>query len=358
MDLGPDADVWQLFAAEECSSPVEAPAVDLCDYCGATDIAQEDGHWVCRACSSLVSQVIDAAPEWRSFGSGEDGARTTERMRCAPPYTAHDGNILPTSLGSRMWCGGRAAASTTQRAVQRYHMWNAMSYRERALFSVFDQLAVNAAQSGITPCIVTDAKVIYKRFMDARAVCRVGRQALIASSMYLACKANGVPRSVKEIASIVCVDSSDITKGCRIFQEMAVQDQQGVKAAGTHTSTPEDFVGRFCSRLSQDDAFRDLCRHVVRRVDEYGVIRDGMPTTIVAGVMQLCNVALGLGLSRQQLSDACHISAATIGKCYKRLSRHQDLLLPPDMDTFKVKAVRVYAQTGPTSPTSCEKASL
>jgi transcription initiation factor TFIIIB Brf1 subunit/transcription initiation factor TFIIB len=65
---------------------------------------------------------------------------------------------------------------------------------------------------------------------------------MMAPSFYVACKSNGVPRSVNEIAAMFNVRDTVMRKGCSLFQASVHMDDM-------ESSAPSDFVGRFCSRL-------------------------------------------------------------------------------------------------------------
>ena len=205
--------------------------------------------------------------------------------------------------------------------VQKYQIWNSLTYRERTLCGVFDTLAVNAAQHGIAPCILEEAKALYKRLADAKISRGENRTALIASSLYLSCKSNHVPRSVKEIAAMFDIRVAAMTKGCRIFQQ-AVQLQ-------LDSSAPSDFVGRFCSRLGVDAAATDFARRIVHRADELGILSEATPPSVVSGAIMMANVELGVGITRKDLAEACMVSPATVVKCYKRLVEVREHLMTP-----------------------------
>jgi transcription initiation factor TFIIB len=224
-------------------------------------------------------------------------------------------------MGSMLRSTGRE--SQTMRIVQRYQFWNSMSYKERTLYAVFDQLSSNAANHGIPSCIIEEAKVLYKRMTELKVSRGENRQALIAASVYISCKTNQVPRSVKEIASMFNIRVPAMTKGCKLFHQLMV-------TLPVKSSAPDDFVGRFCSKLGLDANIVKLCRHIVQRADELCVVGESTPPSIVAGSLQLLNTELKLGIPKASLADACHISQVTIAKCFKRMQEHKHLLLPAD----------------------------
>ena len=325
-------------AAEGRNPPPSAPAIDRCPHCVAsaagggtedadvdiagTSVEVREGNLVCRDCCSVLGRQLDYGAEWRFYGA--EDPRGSNPTRCCPPS-----NGLIQTLGSviaaaprrrqSQWQnrteGSAAAAQSSSaagRSVQRYQVWNSMTYRERVLCGVFDTLSVSAAQHGLPACILEEAKVLYKRVSEARITRGENRKAVIAASIYVACKKNGVPRSLKEVADMFDLRSAALTKACRAFQEVVLD-------ADTDSSAAADFVGRFCSRLGMDADATDRVRDVVRRADEQSLVCDAMPPSIVGGAIAHVSDAFGLGLSKEQIAAVCMVAPITIAKTQKRL---------------------------------------
>lgn len=287
-----------------------------CEFCKSTRVLLDEGNYICQECNAIVSRFIDTSAEWRFFGG--DDAKGADPTRCGLPVS----ELLPdSSLGSIIGFGGRETHAI--RIMRKYHMWNSMTYKERTLYNVFDTLTVNAINNGISKSILDEAKMLYKKLSDTKLSRGESRNGLIASSIYMSCKTNKVPRSAKEIAKIFNLKVTTMTKGCKRFQELM--------KINTESSTAVDFVFRFCSRLELDMQRRDICKGVVMKSEELGVVSENTPPSIAAGSIYMCNMLFGWGLSKKDLSLACEISQVTITKCYKRLLAYRKYLFPEDV---------------------------
>jgi transcription initiation factor TFIIB len=313
------------FAASDC--------VAACDYCGSADVRLIDGNFECVACHSIVNRFIDSSAEWRFYGA--EDTRGQDPTRCSPPT-----NGLLHTLGCgatrvSAWRGGAfssaGGAENGMRTIQKYQMWNALTYRQRTLCGVFDVLSVSASQYGIPSCILEESKAMYKRMADARITRGETREALVASSLYVACKINHVPRSVKEIAAMFNVRVSAVTKACRIFQ-------QTVPDLDLCCSAASDFVARFCCKLDMDVPSTAATRRVVARADEIGLLCESTPPSVVSGAIFFVSAERGLGLSKKDVGVACLISPVTVLKCYKRMHEYREQLLAAPADDVCVSA--------------------
>jgi transcription initiation factor TFIIB len=206
-------------------------------------------------------------------------------------------NTGPSSIGSRM--------------ISKYQMWNAMTYRERALFAVFDQLTVAATNNGIAAVIVEESKSMYKRISEMKISRGENRAAIIASCVFMACKTNRVPRSLREIAAMFDVRIQCLSKACKTLQSML-----NISAA---SSAPADFVNRFCSHLGVGENFMVACRVVVARATELDILSEFTPPSAVAGCIMLTSEIVKVEIQKRDIAEVCQISVVTITKCHKVL---------------------------------------
>lgn len=286
---------------------------DLCIYCKSNDIILEDGNFFCKSCSSITNRFIDANAEWRYYGA--EDSKSSDPTRCGMPVN----DLLPdSSLGSVI--SNKMNESYDMRLIRKYHMWNSMTYKERTLYNIFDNITVNASNNGISNSIIEEAKMFYKKVSESKITRGDNRSGLIASSIYMSCKSNKVPRSTKEIARIFNIKITTMTKGCKKFQDIMKMNLESTR--------PEDFIQRFSSKLNLDIEIRELCKHIVKKADELNLVCENTPPSIAAGSIYLCIMLCDINISKKDLSIACGISQVTLTKCYKKLFANRGHILP------------------------------
>lgn len=304
--------------SDECNCEEE---INLCQTCKSNDISLEEGNYVCKHCGDIIGRYIDTGAEWRYYGN--DDTKGNDPTRCGLPTS----ELLPdSSLGSLI--GYTTKETHELRMMRRYHMWNSMSYKERSLYNIFDTLTVNAVNNGINKSIIDEAKMLYKQISELKISRGENRNGLIASSIYMACKRNKVPRSAKEIAAVFNLKVTTMTKGCKRFQELM--------RLTTNATGPLDFIARFCSKLNLDTQMRDICKFVIRRAEDNSLISENTPPSIVAGTIYMCNIVYGWGISKKCLSDTCEVSQVTITKCYNKMVHAVITLLPDGIPIVKI----------------------
>jgi transcription initiation factor TFIIB len=328
------SDVWSLFSslrddddATTSKHTATLPEVPFtsgsdgrrCPHCQSTDIILEEAIYICRSCGSIADRFIDMTAEWRYYGA--EDSKSSDPTRCGLPVN----HLLPdSSLGSII--SNSVKESYDMKLIRKYHMWNSMSYKERSLYNIFDNITVNATNSGISHSIIEEAKMFYKQVSENKISRGENRSGLIATSIYMSCKSNKVPRSTKEIAKIFNLKTKTMTKGCKKFQDLMQMNMD--------CTTPIDFIQRFCCKLGLDNEIRELCKSVVEKADQLCIVSENTPPSISAGTIYLCNIVCGLGISKKEMADACELSQVTLSKCYKKLYEHRSLLFSAD-DVYK-----------------------
>jgi transcription initiation factor TFIIB len=271
----------------------------------------EEGNYVCTECNSVIERYIDNNAEWRFYGA--DDNKSSNPTRCGMPTS----ELLPnSSLGSII--GYTTKDNYDFKMMRKYHMWNSMSYKERSLYNIFENLNIVAMNSGIPKSILEEAKTLYKQVSENKISRGENRNGLIAASIYMSCKKNRVPRSTKEIAKIFNINSTTMTKGCKRFQDIIKIDM--------NTTKPCDFINRFCSNVHLDHKQTEICKATIEKAEELDIVSENTPPSIAAGIIFLCNMYFNWGISKKDLAEGCDISQVTITKCYSKLDKYRTSL--------------------------------
>jgi transcription initiation factor TFIIB len=318
-------DIWNLLSTLKLSDTKVDNGRDgeKCEFCTSSDIILEDGNYVCKGCSSIIHRFIDSSAEWRYYGA--EDSKSSDPTRCGMPTNS----LLPeSSLGSII--SNKMNESYDMKLIRKYHMWNSMTYKERSLYNIFDSITLNAANCGISNSIIEEAKMFYKMLSESKITRGENRSGLIASSIYMSCKSNKVPRSTKEIAKMFNIKLTTMTRGCKKFQDIIKMNLDSTKA--------EDFIQRFSSKLNLPMEIRDICKHIVQKADELNIVSENTPPSIAAGSIYLCIILCELDISKKDLSLACGISQVTLTKCYKKLYNSRGQIMPKEaILKYKIK---------------------
>ena len=314
-------DLWkELSFLRNTEMLEENKAVCLNGKCGSYDFVHEQNEYTCAKCFTVQSKIFDENAEWRYYGN--DDRRSSDPNRCGLPVN----QLMPkSSIGTVIGTENSKNKFYQYSRMRKYHLWNSIPYRERSLFTILNGLNIQAGNHGLSQSIIDDAKVMYKRLSEERISRGENRNGLIASSIYMSCKSNSVPRSAKEVAKIFNLSISTMTKGCKKFNEIMTD-------VNYESSKPVDFINRFCCKLNRSD-MAEKCLQAAEIINKYSMVPENAPPSIAAGVIFLVSDEYNLGITKKSISKCCEISEVTINKCYKKLQQFRKIILPRSKET-------------------------
>tara|TARA_B110001469_G_scaffold125848_1_gene142090 strand:+ start:1464 stop:2510 length:1047 start_codon:yes stop_codon:yes gene_type:complete len=312
----------ELHNLEEQNKQQKCNSIDQCLECKSNNVVVLNGEVVCRDCGSISDTVLDYNAEWRFYGS--DDSKYSDPTRCGLPTN----DLLPqSSLGSTI--GFKYGESFEMRKIRNYHLWNAMPYKERALYNVFESIQIRAINNGIPTCIIEEAKNLYKKISEIKINRGSNRHGIIASCIYKACILQGCPRSAKEISEIFELNIKHMTKGCKKFDEIMNMNKTNSSLICSPSTNSCDFIQRFCSRLGLCENIMEVCKHVCKNVDKYDnfVDNSGPPAIAACSIYLVCTL-FNINVTKKDISESCGITEVTINKPYKDMMRYHVHLLP------------------------------
>ena len=152
---------------------------------------------------------------------------------------------------------------------------------------------------------------------------------VIAASIYLACRIEGVPRTILEMSLVSGANKSEL--GSFSFEVAQKLDLQ------LRPMLPEQFVNRVCSKISLPIEYYDVAVTFCRNVNKIGVLYSMAANTVAATIV----LALSLGCRctgrLHLLEEASFSTVGKIKKCYSVLHSVLGTVLPPNLpESFKV----------------------
>lgn len=299
-----------------------------CGACGAdSDTIVQDDILVCTQCGEILGRPIDSSAEYRYFGLEDRGGGDPSRIG-APS----DPRLPESSLGTVILPQGNAKQMGK---VRRYHQWNMLPYKERALLGAFDRLALAANNHGLGGAIVEDAKELYVKlngFCDRRGL---SRDSLLASCVYTSLKRAGSPRKPQDVGAMFSLSHATFTKAFKFFQEVLAQATQ--KGLMIDTWTPSnltstkasDYVAVPLSKLPISRAdYQKLvaeAQMLADRAEMEGMSPENTPPSLAAGIVAyVCEKWRKGEIALPRIASACDVSLATLQKCLRRLQATLD----------------------------------
>ena len=330
-------ELWNIFDTEitndqKSKAPLECiyracGNREVCDRCESILAFSDEGFLTClnSKCGIIYKDIVDQSAEWRFYGA--DDNHNSDPTRCGMPINPL---LKESSYGCKVICVG--SMSYEMRKIRRYTEWQSMPYKEKSQYDEFQIITNMAHNAGIPKMIIDDAIRYHKKISEYELTFRGdNRDGIIAASIYISCRINNFPRTAKEIAAIFNLDVTSATKGCK--NALAIinnieKDLENKDKTVFITTKPEAFIERFCSKLNMNNELTRLCQFISMKIEKGDIMPENTPHSIAAGVVYFISQICKLNISKRDVKNVSEISEVTINKCFKKLDKVKDDLLP------------------------------
>ena len=300
---------------------------EQCDTCAAILFYSEEGFLTCtnNKCGIIYKDILDHSPEWRYYGA--DDNQHIDPTRCGMPINPL---LEESSYGCKV--SFIPGMSYEMRKIRRYTEWQSMPYKEKSQYDDFQFITIMAQNSGMPKMIIDDAISYHKKLSECKVTFRGNnRDGILAASIYISCRKNNYPRTVKEIANIFHLDFTSATKGCKnslVIINNLENDMDNKEKTVFLKTMPESFIDRFCSKLNMNDELTKLCKFICKKIEKLNIMSENTPHSIAAGIIYFITQIFNLHITKRDVKNISEISEVTINKCFKKLEIIKNDLIP------------------------------
>ncbi len=285
-----------------------------CPECGGAKLIRDyvRGERFCDDCGVVVDEnIIDQAAPYRTFS---DNPNSIDRVHHGAPANPllHDKG-LQTTLGGRNEmrdARGKAIPHHMQTEIKRMR-WQQLRMRvksnERGLVEGIQKINTYVAMKGLSHDVSIGAVTIYRRahrkYIRGRSIETV---ALVC--IYAACRENGVPRSLDEIA-----DGTDISRREIGRTYTAIKRALKLKILPV---TAESYIARFCSDLKLSATTQAETRDVLKQYSDKGGLIYGNPIGLLSGALYISGMVCNEPRTQRVIAEKLCLTEVTVRNNY------------------------------------------
>ncbi|WP_222912761.1 transcription initiation factor IIB [Natrinema sp. SYSU A 869] len=303
-----DSDTDTNQQAEEVSSE------QTCDECGSNALitSEDQGELVCEECGLIIDTTnIDRGPEWRAFNTSERESKS--RVGAPTTQTMHDKGLTTQIDWKNKDAYGRSLSSKKRSQMNRLRKWQerirTKDAGERNLQFALSETDRMASALGVPRSVREIASVIYRRALDEDLIRGRSIEGVATSCLYAACRQDGIPRSLEEIADVSRVERKEIGRTYRyISQELALEMEP---------VDPKEYVPRFCSELGSSEEVQAKANEIIDSTAEQGLLSGKSPTGFAAAAIYAASLLCNEKKTQKDVADVAQVTEVTIRNRYQ-----------------------------------------
>ncbi|WP_010480153.1 transcription initiation factor IIB [Thermococcus zilligii] len=297
----------------------------VCPNCGSTEFFYDRsrGEYYCAGCGQVLEwNIVDEEPEWRAF----EPEQREKRARTGPPMTnmIHDKGLSTDIDWRDKDIHGNPITGVYRNKMRRLRMWQRRmrinDAAERNLAFALSELDRMAVQMGLPKRVKEQAAVLYRKAVMKKLIRGRSIEGMVSAALYAACRMEGIPRTLDEIARFSKVTKKEIGRSYRFMA-------RGLGLNLLPTS-PIDYVDRFGDALGVSARTKKRAREILQEAIRVGITSGKGPTGLAAAALYLASLLEGEKKTQREVAEVANVTEVTVRNRYKELVEKLGINVP------------------------------
>jgi len=287
-----------------------------CIRCGKSSLLTDGvtGEQFCSKCGFVISEKVnESGPERRSFST--QGGVDTTRTGAPTSLTIHDRGLSTVINPANKDATGRPLSSSMKSTITRLRTWDSRSQsnvsEDRNLKQALTELNRLKDKLAVSSNILEKAAYLYRKALEKKLVRGRSISAMIAASLYAACRDAETPRTLNDVADAANVKRKDISKCYRLLHRELELKMPVVDSI--------QLISRISSKLAIPEKTKRYAIKVLKEVQKRKESSGKDPMGLAASALYLACVKNGVSITQRDLAEAAGVTEVTIRNRYKNL---------------------------------------
>jgi len=287
-----------------------------CSRCGKKSLLTDEvtGERFCGKCGYVISEKVDeSGPEQRSFST--QGGVDTTRTGSPISLTRHDKGLSTIINPANRDATGKPLSSSMKSTITRLRTWDSRSQSQavvdRNLRQALNELDRLKDKLAISSNVLEKAAYIYRKALEKKLVRGRSISAMIAASLYAACRDTETPRTLKDVADAANVKRKDISRCYRLLHQELELKMPVVDSI--------QCIARISSKLEISEKTKRYAAKILKEAQDRQESSGKDPMGLAAAALYFSCVKNGVSITQRDLAEAAGVTEVTIRNRYKGL---------------------------------------
>ncbi|MGI9567657.1 MAG: transcription initiation factor IIB [Nitrosopumilus sp.] len=293
-----------------------------CARCGKNSLLTDEvtGEQFCEKCGFVINEKSqESGPEWRSFQ--RDGGSDPARAGAPSSLLMHDMGLSTIINPLNKDASGKPLSTSMKSTIERLRTWDSRSQVhepvDRNLRQALSELTRLKDKIAISANVLEKAAYIYRKALEKKLVRGRSISAMIAASLYAACRDTETPRTLKDVADASNVKRKDIARCYRLLHHELDLKMPVVDSI--------QCIARISSKLSITEKTKRYAIKVLKDAQERKESAGKDPMGLAASALYLSCVNNGASITQRDIAEAAGVTEVTIRNRYKGLRANHSL---------------------------------
>jgi len=279
-----------------------------CPECGSTNIVKDIriGESICGVCGLVIQEnMLHQGAEWRSFTPQE----RKSRARAGAPTKYSDYNKgLSTTIRIDRDAFGRPLSPKVRRQMWRLKRWHIRSTfhasQDRNLSNAMNELQRLSEKLHIPSSVQEMAAVIYRKALNKDLIRGRSIAAIVAGSLYAACRFTKTPRTLKEITKASLRNQKEISRAYRLIVQNLEMKMP--------IDNPLDYVTKIAEKAGVSSDVEGLAIKIIRDAKNKHVAIGKDPSGLAAAALYVASKLKKEKITQSHLAKTAGVTEVSI----------------------------------------------
>ncbi|QUC64146.1 transcription initiation factor IIB [Nitrosopumilus sp. K4] len=284
-----------------------------CLRCGknslVTDI--ESQEIVCSNCGLVVDEkVTDRRPD-RTFSDSVNKSHTGDKST----LIRHDRGLSTVINSADKDSSGNTLSASMRSSIGRLRKWDSRSRvktsDDRNLRHALGEILKLKEKLSLSDAIAEKAAYIYRKALDKSLIRGRSILAVVAASMYAACRESETPRTLDEVADAIGIRRKEVTTSYRlIFRELELR---------MPVVDSVSCISKIASNADVSEKIKRDAIKILKKAEKENILAGKHPMGVAASALYLAGVYAGDIRTQKDIADAAGITEVTVRNRCKSL---------------------------------------
>ena len=287
----------------------------ICDHDQKDGITDEErGETICSSCGHVLTEGTvrsDSRPTHNLdgfLGNSQTGPKSSLRI--------YDRGLNTNINARNVDFAGKRISSKTISRFKSMRVWDSRSKSKssgRNLISALLLLDGVKQKLGLSSAITEHIAFIYRKASSLGLIRGRGTAEIMAASVYVACRENGIPRSLDEVADTLNITKKKLSNCYRIMI-----NRLDIKPK---LANPLDCLPKFCSVLGVKEKTKRCAFDILKQANSKRLLSGSKPAVVCAGALYLACIANDENISQSTIAEKAQVSSPAIRKALSILNK-------------------------------------
>ena len=266
----------------------------------------EIAELICGRCGYVISErLVDSGPEWRSF---LDDKTNKARTGAGTSLTMHDYGLATIINPINRDSVGKPLSYSMKKTLKRLRIWDNRSpvnySGEKNLISAFIELGKMKDKLALSDAVIEKAAYIYRKALDKKLVRGRSITALIAASLYAACRDTKTPRTLNDITAAINIKRKDLALCYRMLikeLDLKIPVVDSVQC-----------VARIASKAELSEKTKRYAVKILKKAKQNEISAGKDPMGMAASALYISALRMGMNCSQRIIAQAAGVTEVTL----------------------------------------------